>query len=526
MILRPYQTTAVDRALNAIDNRPIIVAPTGSGKTVMAAAVIKRFPGRVLFLAHRKELIHQCRSRLADAGIESGIILSGHRENREHRVQVASVQTLNRRETPPNDLVVIDEAHHTIAESYAKYLSGRVLGLTATPFRTDGKPLGDIFKTLVVAAYPDELIADGTLVRPRMFTSKQLPDTSGIKTIGGDFATNELSARLSKSHLTGDIVAHWMKHAFGTKTMVYAVDVAHSESIVAAFVAAGIAAEHIDGTSDNRHKTIERLVNRETQVVSNCAVYTEGTDIPSLETLIIARPTKSLGLHIQIIGRGLRTSPGKSSVIILDHAGNLLRHGPISQRLEYSLDVNVKKSTTSSDALGLRRCPSCYGLSPSGTPQCPECGHVFTSDRTPKTRDGELAEFDDMDRRQLRWALAIQNCQGPSGDLITTAVSDYANRYGRFPDPGPPFKDTPSPTQALKDRVFWWLARYAAKYITQDNQQWCDGKYKKTFSTWYRGPMKERAIKELGWKKREWTPPWVLTQVATENHDTTSSEKS
>lgn len=504
MILRPYQSAAVDRALDLIDQRPCLVAPTGSGKTVMACEVIRRFPGTVLFLAHRKELIHQARERLLSHGVESGIILAGHRADPSQRVQVGSVQTAGRRELRPYDLTIVDECQHSVSTSYAPFLSGRVLGLTATPFRAGGQGLGDVFKTIVVAAHPDELLDAGTLVRPRMFAAS-LPDLSGVRVTAGDYNANALSDRLRKSTLTGDIVAHWLRYAAGTKTMVYAVDVAHSESIVAAFRASGVRAEHVDGQTPNRHEVVERLVRGEIDLVSNCSVYTEGTDIPELETLVIARPTKSLGLHIQIIGRVLRTAPGKTGALILDHAGNLVRHGPISQRLEYSLDSPVKRSTTGGSPLGLRRCPSCYGLSPSGTPQCPECGHLFTSDRTPKTRAGELTEFDDLDRRALWWQLALADCV--AGRLVTEAITEYRERYGRWPNPreGGIFTDTPLPTSNLRTRAFRWLCVFAHR--AGKKEHWVDSRYRECFGANYQGGggdvnVRNEMREKYGWEKK------------------------
>jgi len=250
VILRDYQQRAVQNVIAALARRPILVAPTGSGKTVMATSLVEQLGVQTLWLAHRQELIDQAAKHLEAHGLVCGIIMAGCAPMPLTQVQVASVQTLIRRDKPRADLIVIDECHHATANSYQSildaYPQAPIVGLTATPFRLDGHGLGDLFGELIVAAYPHELCDDGVLHRPKVWASKS-PDLRGVKVIAGDYSIGALAQRTNTAELNADIVATWQKRAAGRRTVAFAVDVAHSKAIAAAFVAAGVPAEHIDG---------------------------------------------------------------------------------------------------------------------------------------------------------------------------------------------------------------------------------------------------------------------------------------
>ncbi len=405
-ILRPYQEAAIEEARREMvsgHKAVIIYAPTGAGKTVIASDLIRRAQARnsrIIFLAHRKELIEQCSERLADNDIHHGIIKSGVRPTITARVQVASVQTLVRREFDEPELLFIDECHHARASTYHRIIEkcprSRIIGLTASPCRTDGKGLGDIFDSMVQVTTTKALIEEGFLVPFRVFSPTKL-DLSGVRTTGGDYNQRQLDGVVRRSSIYGDIIKEWFAKAADRLTVVFAVSVAHSLKICEAFRAAGVRAEHVDGDTpdDRRAEILADLRAGKIQIVSNCGILTEGWDCPPVSCLIVARPTASLALHLQIVGRGLRTDPCKVDCIILDHAGNHARHGFATDNREWSLaGVERRASSEGKDkAPSVRICPKCYLCHPAGTASCP-CGHEWVVEgRKPEHRSSDLQEI-------------------------------------------------------------------------------------------------------------------------------------
>ena len=259
MDLRPYQLEIVLAVLDDARgfHRPLIVAPTGSGKTVIAAEITRRCENKhILFLAHRRELIFQTRDHLAEFGVAAGVILAGEPLNLMRGVQVASVQTLwsrcvrGDRDLPYADIVFIDEAHHARARTYRKIIEGYpnalIIGLTATPCRKDGRGLGSTFDTMIQCPQVEELIDLDFLVKTRVF-APSAPDLKGVRVRQGDYVESELAERMDRPKLVGDIVAHWHRHAERRKTVVFASSVGHSIHLAEEFVKSGVCAEHIDG---------------------------------------------------------------------------------------------------------------------------------------------------------------------------------------------------------------------------------------------------------------------------------------
>lgn len=411
--LRDYQLRAIDgirEHLMAGTRRVLLASPTGSGKTTVAAAMIRgaqRYSNKVLFIAHRKELIDQCSTRLDGEHIDHGIIMANHPRSRLHLpVQVASVQTLINRETGfYPDIIVIDEAHRATAKSYETVIrqnpESAVIGLTATPIRSDGKGLGRLFDAMVECPSIRELTEMGHLV-PSVMYSQPAPDgLKDVKVTAGDYNAEQLGFVMNKSKLVGDIVAHWKRYAATTgpggahrPTVVFAVNIAHSKSIVEEFVANGIRAEHLDGDTElrERERILHRLATGETQVVSNCGVLCEGWDSPSVSCVILARPTMSLGLYLQMAGRALRLSLGKFDCLILDHAGCFHRHGHVSIDREWTLDEQQMKKRAKSVNPGdnYKVCPECMRVAPLATRKC-ECGYEFAvKEQKIEQVDGEL----------------------------------------------------------------------------------------------------------------------------------------
>lgn len=383
----------------------LLVAPTGSGKTTVAAAIIARAVDRgerVLFLAHRRELIDQAYARVLGAGLvesEVGVLMANDGRRRPGAaVQVASIDTLRQRAHPRADVVFIDEAHRALSASYRKisaaYPHALHIGLTATPYRADGKGLGDAYDELIVVASPRELIAEGYLVEPRIFTvpRERRPDLRRVRVKAGDYSARELEEAVDRQGLVGNIVEHWQRHAPRVRTICFAVSVAHSKHIVERFVAAGVPAEHLDGGTETseRDAILARLRDGRTLLVSNVGVLCEGTDIPPVKCAILARPTKSAGLYLQQAGRILRPWEDQQA-IILDHGGCALEHGLPQDDREFTLESEPKRARRSGEPLA-RECPGCSAVVALGTRVCPACGLQLFADRELPTEIEEALE--------------------------------------------------------------------------------------------------------------------------------------
>lgn len=413
IVLRDYQLSALNQIRETIRDgkrKILLVSPTGSGKTVTASEIIRSTVDkgrRALFLAHRKELIEQCSSKLDEFGVDHGVIKSGHpRKNRQLPVQVASIQTLIRREHWPADLIIIDEAHRSVAKTYKdiilRYESPVVLGLTATPYRTSGEGLSEMFEDLVDIISVQELIDDGFLTNPTVFGSKKI-DLNEVSTQGGDFHKRELAQAMQNTILHGEIVANWAKicgPACGAETeyqqidethtrvlstdcnactIVFAVNVEQSKTITEQFRAAGVRAEHVDAkTPESRRSEIfKQLRNREIDVVSNVGLVSEGWDLPHLECVILARPTKSKSLYKQMVGRIMRVDDDKRFAYVLDHANCTRMHGFVNEPTTHSLSSREDRPRKGSAERPIKECAQCGSLLTISAEECPECGYEF-----------------------------------------------------------------------------------------------------------------------------------------------------
>jgi len=350
----------------------------------MLTRLCKKLDTAVLWVAHRRELIGQAANHLDEIGFRDYV--------------VTSVQKQARRPIPDGvGLIVIDECHHAIRDSqYQKLFEAGlpVVGATATPFRLDGRGLGDMFKSLVVAATPKQLVKEGYIQDPTIY-SHPAPDMTGAKRIGGDWSMRETGRRSNKPKIVADIVDTWRQRADGMKTIGFACTIDHSKAVVASFVREGIPAEHLDGTTpkQERDDILGRLGDGITLVVSNVGIATEGFDLPALDCAITARPTASLCLWLQMCGRIMRR---EGEALILDHSGNAIRHGSPLQDIEYSLDVTTKQK---SESLGLKICPGCLLMVRYGAWRCPDCGYDLSpiAKVHAKQEAGELVLFRDKE---------------------------------------------------------------------------------------------------------------------------------
>ncbi len=410
MILRPYQQDIIGEVRQAISHgkrAPLVVSPTGSGKTVMFSHIAHgagQKQKRVWILVHRAELVDQTSRTMREIGIHHGVIAAGWPIDPLPHVQVVSVQTVVRRTSGliPPDVIIVDECHHAAAGTWGKILQAFPkavrLGFTATPERLDGKGLADTFDTLIRGPEVAWLIEQGFLTQPKYYAPPNQINLDGLHVRGGDFARDELAKEMDKPTITGDAVAHYHRLCPGAPAVAFCASVAHAEHVAQAFAAAGYRAAVLDGNLDRqeRRARVRGLADGSIQVLTSCEIISEGFDIPTVTAAILLRPTKSLGMHLQQVGRVLRVAPNKPHAIILDHVGNCLRHGLAEEEREWSLEgrkKKAKKSGDDDDAPPVRQCPKCYACHVPA-PHCPECGHTYEIKvRQIEQQDGELVEL-------------------------------------------------------------------------------------------------------------------------------------
>jgi superfamily II DNA or RNA helicase len=383
IILRGYQERGITdiRAQFMRGVRRIAyVAPTGSGKTVLFIELVCRIRAtrdqHVAIIVHRGELIDQTASALAAAGIEFGIVAAGYPE-KDAPVLLCMAQTLANRldRLVDVDFMIVDECHHATAATWLAIINAapkaRLLGVTATPERLSGEGLDEVFDTLVIGPTVKELIANRWLSPFVAFVPERLISLKGLRSVGGDYAAGDLAKRMNVRYVLEDALAEYCKHLDGRSAICFCTTIAHSRDVARFFRAAGIRAQHLDGDTPRaeRQALIKALATGEVQIITNCSLISEGLDVPSVSGIILLRPTKSLALHLQQIGRALRPAPGKRAVI-LDHSGNCLRHGLPDLEHVWSLEGRAK---TRGEAL-VRRCPECGAIIPIAARSCPECG--------------------------------------------------------------------------------------------------------------------------------------------------------
>jgi superfamily II DNA or RNA helicase len=486
-VLRDYQSAALDRLAAAFASgclAPLLVAPTGSGKTVIAAEAIRRevaTGGRCLFLAPRRELVHQTCGKLDALGVGYGVLLAGDdRVNHYADVQIASVDTLlsrmvrrRRLALPAFDLVLVDEAHLSVTAARSALLDhwpdARRIGLTATPTRKDGRALGILYDALLEVATPAELTAAGHLVPARYFSVSE-PDLTRVRTVAGEYHAGELDRVMNRPALLGDIVEHWLRHAAARRTVVFATSIEHSVALAAEFVRHGVAAEHVDaGTpTAERAALFERFRAGGCQVLTNCFLASYGFDLPELGCVVMARPTKSLMLYLQMLGRGLRPAEGKRDCLVLDHAGNVHRHGFATDERLWTLAgdralVEPERAERERAEPKQLTCPDCQCVF-AGSRECPECGYYFApKGRRIETIDGGLVEIGaqatEDTRDRMQFFLELRGFAAEKGFKAGWAAHKYRELYSEFPPWG--WNDLPAAVPGVVTRR-WIQSRYIA----------------------------------------------------------------
>lgn len=425
--LREYQVKALHDLYDSFrsgNDRVIWCLPTGAGKSTVASRFVKacvKNDKRVLFAVHSKELVQQFSKRLwGQFGIRSGVIMAGVKPAREYPVQVASVMSLVRRKHPDADVVIIDEAHRSKAKSYLKILANypeaKVVGLTATPFRGDGRGLGNgLFQSIVHPVRLRQLIDLGYLVGTQVYAPKTAIDLTGIRTKRGDFDMEETFKRYNDQVAYQEVADNYLRHSAGKKAIVFNINIQHSKLQTQAFKSRGISAEHLDGETPKaeRSRIVSRFANGEIMVLNNVGLFTEGFDVPDTEAVILNRPTKSLGLYVQMVGRGLRPADDKDVCIVLDHAGNTLRHGFVEDYdiLPFSLSDKQKVRGKGKDdrVPPTKECPACQFIQPNARKTCKQCGYTWPVQKVELvTRSGEPLAVMDKDALLVERLLGLE----------------------------------------------------------------------------------------------------------------------
>lgn len=452
--LRDYQADMIDGARQALGRvrRVLLQAPTGAGKTVLASFMVGQTTAKGLaawFICHRAELVEGTSKTFHKFGQAHGLIAAGHPMNTQQLAQVCSIQTLvNRLGTlKAPRLAIIDEAHHCGAEQWAQvvdwlHANGTlVVGLSATPRRMDGQGLDKHFDELVLGPSVAWLMDEGHLADYRVFAPPG-PDMKGVRRQMGDFAKGETAERVDRPKLLGDMVEHWKRHAWGLRTVGFGVTVAHSQHMAAQFNAAGIPAAHLDGGTPKaeRRAIIRDYANGGLRVITNVDLFGEGFDLAAIaqqdvtvDCVIQARPTQSLPLHLQQVGRCLR--PGDVDVkVILDHAGNTQRHGLPDDERKWTLEGRPKGTRAANDNGPPPPviCEGCYNAIRRPLPPCcPHCGKPLAPEaKEIKVAEGELVEVTDAMKRQLRQQRAFEEQQAKTLDELVA----LARRRG-YPSP-------------------------------------------------------------------------------------------
>ena len=430
MLLRPRQKLFVERSLSALNTHrnTLGVAPTAAGKTIMLSAVagdlVRGSDAKACVLAHRDELTEQNRTKFGRVNPEvTTSVVDANTKSWDGQVTFAMAPTLSRAsnltEMPVLDLLVIDEAHHAVADSYRRIIdqtlqrnpSAKIFGVTATPNRGDRQGLREVFNNVADQIRIAELIASGHLVQPRTFViDVGVQDAlKKVRRVASDFDMGEVDAIMNKSPVTDSVITHWKEKAGNRQTVIFCSTVDHARNVADAFNASGVVAAIIHGEMGDadRRATLAAYDRGEIQVITNVAVLTEGWDHPPTSCVVLLRPSSYKSTMIQMVGRGLRTVnpeeyPGtlKTDCVILDFGTSSLIHGS----LEQDVDLNGRKVT--GDAL-TKTCPSCDAQVPAAVMECSLCGHVFESEHEANGPEAlghfVMTEIDLLARSSFEW---------------------------------------------------------------------------------------------------------------------------
>jgi superfamily II DNA or RNA helicase len=461
--LRPHQVRALDmlRASLGKGNRRVVVqGPTGFGKTLTATRIVEGALAKgngVIFTCPAVSLIDQTVAAFEAEGLVGiGVMQANHpRTDRLARVQVASVQTLARRDIPQAAVVIVDECHIR-ADVIDRLMTERpdvfFIGLSATPWR---KGMGLTWQDLVIPCTIGDLIEAGLLSRFTAY-APDVPDLSGVKTVAGDYAEDGLAAVMGDAKLMGHVLETWLAKGEDRPTLGFGVNCAHAQGMAEAFARAGVATGYVDAYTDSieRQSLARRFRSGDVRVIWSVRTMTTGVDLP-VSCIIDAAPTKSEMLHVQKIGRGLRVNPGTEDCLILDHAGNSLRLGLVTdirhERLDASAPGQKEERKPAAEKLP-KPCAACGALCTG--PVCEVCGASRKPSGHVETADGELVEITSKGRKKAaatmaekeRWLRGLAWIGRERGYKPGWAANKYRDKFGVWPrgvsdDPQAPAAD-------------------------------------------------------------------------------------
>jgi ATP-dependent helicase IRC3 len=438
VVPRPYQEKAIEAILAARRSgleRALITMPTGTGKTNVFAWLPERMElsRPTLVLAHRDELIRQAADRFVSLapGLRIGIEKAHEKAPADSDVVIASVQSIGRRgsrrlswlELIGPELIICDEAHHAPADTYTDIFKrfgafdGRafLVGVTATPHRTDARGLGQIFQEEVYRYELRDAMRDAWLCPIRGYRVVTDTDISGVKTSQGDFVVGELSRAVNNAQRTAQAIRHWREIAAGRRTLAFCVDVAHAHAAAQQFREAGISAEALDGSMplEQRRAILDRLRSGETRVATNCAVLTEGFDCPEVAAILMLRPTQSPVLYTQQAGRGTRLAPGKEDLLLIDVVDNCRRSSLVTAPALLGLPEMDLEGHSLAEAADL------VERLGAGAAELPDAGLTFDDLRTRLERYeifGPLELPEEMQETQLAWTALPRGAYLSGGD--------------------------------------------------------------------------------------------------------------
>lgn len=421
MQLRSHQIDVINKArveISGGNKKPLIFAPCSFGKTIVAAEIARlavEKGNKVLFIVHRRLLALQTKEKFDSYGLKSSIIMAGYDTDFTAPVMITTYQTYTRRLRlgyhvynqffHDASVIFVDECHLGISsgykEIYSYYEERVIIGLTGTPSRGDQRPLGDVFDCIVKSVGIKQLTKDGWLVPLRYF-SADAPDLSDVKIVAGDYHKGQLQKTMMDKKLIGDVLENWLKLAEDRPTIVFSSGVKHSIYLQNRFQERGISCAHLESHSphDERMRVLRKFRDGDIRVITNCQLFTEGYDADFVRCIAIARPTKSLPLWIQMVGRGQRIVDGKLDCYIMDFGGNIERHGLIEWDREWTLEGKDKawSRPRKRDVDKLVKCRACHKVF-SGASVCPDCGTpVMSFGRNILTVEAELEELESKEK--------------------------------------------------------------------------------------------------------------------------------
>lgn len=499
MILRERQKLFVERCVAALreHGNTLGVAPTGSGKTVMLSAAIGRLlaeGAKACVLAHRDEITAQNIDQFLKINPGASVsIVDAKGKSWTGQTTFAMVQTLAREnnlaQIPALDLLVVDEAHHAQAASYRRIIDVararnpglKLLGVTATPNRGDGKPLREVFDNCADQITLAEMIASGQLVRPRTFVidlgiAQELRE---VRRLASEFDMNEVAAIMDHAPLTDAIIRHWREKAAERRTVVFCSTVNHAAHVAEAFRAAGVSAELVTGETpdEERAAIFERLDHGKTQVLVNVAVATEGWDCPPVSCVVLLRPCSHKSTMIQMIGRGLRKLeperyPGvlKTDCVVLDFGTSAITHGSLEQ--EVHLDDSPREQPGQAP---FKICPNCEARVPAGARECPFCEHHFEIKEKPTLGEFEMTEIELLRRSAFQWCPIVGK-----GAMMATGFNAWGSVFahgGTFAAIGG-LKDGTTKLLAVGDKLAClssaddWLNMHETEEAAHKSRHW------------------------------------------------------